>query len=226
LGVSWWAAPAVRVRASAARAFRVPTFTERYYSDPANLAREEVGPETAWASEGGMDVLIAPGWVVQATVFGRSDHDVIDWLRPTTADRWRTYNIRDVDTRGVELGVRKTLPRGAFLLAEYTVLDVDAAAVDQLSKYVLDYAPHAFVAAGSVPLLGRFNVAPRVEFRRRSRSTGSFDYVVVDTRIGRRIGRAFELFIDGTNLLDEHYQEVAGVNMPGAAMSVSLMIRP
>ena len=63
----------VRLRASAARAFRVPTFTERYYSDPANLARAEVGPETAWAGEGGADVFLPGDWVVQAVAFRRTD---------------------------------------------------------------------------------------------------------------------------------------------------------
>ena len=223
-GIGWWASSMLRLRASVGRAFRVPTFTERYYSDPANLAREEVGPETAWAGEGGADVLFAGGWILQATIFGRADEDVIDWLRPTTADRWRTYNIRDVDTRGVELGVRKTFKGGPIILAEYTALDVNAAAVNQLSKYVLDYAPHSFVAAAAIPLPARFSVAPRIEYRRRSRTTGTFDYVLLDARIGKRLNEQFELYVEGNNLLDESYQEIAGVAMPGATMMVSLAI--
>jgi len=225
VGVGWWPSSIVRLRASAGRAFRVPTFTERYYSDPANLARADVGPETAWAGEGGADVLVAPGWLVQATIFGRADDDVIDWLRPTTADRWQTYNVRDVNTRGVELGLRRTFAGGAFAFVEYTALDIDAAAVTQLSKYVLDYAPRSLAAAASIPLPDRFNVAPRLEYRRRSRSTGTFDYVLLDMRVSRSIGRGVDLFIDGANLFDRSYQEVAGVDMPGATMSVSVAIR-
>jgi outer membrane cobalamin receptor len=225
-GIGWWATSAVRLRASAGRAFRVPTFTERYYSDPANLAREDVGPETSWGGDGGVDLLIPGGWIVQATMFGRADEDVIDWLRPNTTVRWQTYNIRDVDTRGVELGVRKTFTSGSMVLAEYTALDVNAAAVDQLSKYVLDYAPHSFVAAAAIPLPAGFSAAPRVEYRRRSRTTGTFDYVLLDARVGKRIGRNFELFVEGANLLDETYQEIAGVAMPGATVAVSLAIRP
>jgi iron complex outermembrane receptor protein len=223
-GIGWWPSSTVRLRASAGRAFRVPTFTERYYSDPANLAREEVGPETAWAGEGGADVLIPGGWTVQATMFGRADKDVIDWLRPTALERWRTYNIRDVDTRGLELGVRKTFTRGPMIMAEYTALDVDAAEVNQLSKYVLDYAPHSFVGAAAIPLPGRFSIAPRVEYRHRSRTTGTSDYVLFDARIGKRIGRTFELFVEGSNLFDQSYQEIAGVAMPGATMAVSLAV--
>ena len=154
-GIGWWPADVVRLRASAAEAFRVPTFTERYYSDPANLARAEVGPETAWAGEGGADVFLRGGWMSQATMFGRADSDVIDWLRPTTADRWQTYNVRDVDTLGFEVGAQKTFAGGAFVSAQFTAVDLDAAAVTQLSKYVLDYAPHSFTAAGLVAAPGR-----------------------------------------------------------------------
>jgi iron complex outermembrane receptor protein len=223
-GVGWWPSSSVRLRASAARAFRVPTFTERYYSDPANLARAEVGPESAWAGEGGADLFVGEGWMVQATLFGRADEDVIDWLRATTADRWRTFNIRDVDTVGVELGARKTFAGGAFLQAHYTGLNLEAAAVNQLSKYVLDYAPHSFTAAASMPLAGGFQVAPRLEYRLRRRSSGEADYLLLDARVARRFNRVLELFVEGTNLFDVNYQEVAGVRMPGAAMTVSLAL--
>ncbi len=105
--------PACACAPRPARAFRVPTFTERYYQDPANWARPDVHPETAWAGDAGADLFFAGGFSASGTVFGRLEHDVIDWLRPTPADRWRTYNIRDVDTLGVELSVQKGAGRGA-----------------------------------------------------------------------------------------------------------------
>ena len=225
-GIGWWATDVVRLRASASRAFRVPTFTERYYSDPANLARAEVGPETAWAGEGGADVFLRHGWRLQATFFGRADSDVIDWLRPTVADRWQTYNVRDVDTLGFEIGAQKTFARGAFVSAQFTGVDLDAAEVTQLSKYVLDYAPRSFTAAGLLPLPGAFSVAPRIEYRRRSRPAGTSDYVLLDLRVSKRIRRFADLYVEGANLLDREYQEIAGVPMPGATAAVGLALRP
>jgi iron complex outermembrane receptor protein len=221
-GFGWWAAPAVRLRTSVGRAFRVPTFTERYYSDPANLARPDVGPEHAWAGEAGVDIFLDRGWRLDATLFGRNEDGVIDWLRPTVADRWRTYNVRDVRTAGIELGVRKEFPGGAFAEAHATLLDVEAADVDQLSKYVLDYAPRSVTAAAALPLPGRFQFAPRLEYRRRTRSSGTSDYVLLDARVGRPLRDRVELFVEGTNLFDVDYQEVGGVTMPGAAMTVGL----
>jgi iron complex outermembrane receptor protein len=230
-GLGWWVRPNLRLRTSAGRAFRVPTFTERYYSDRNHLARPEIGPERSWSGEGGADLFLASGWLLQATVFGRADRDVIDWLcadrtcgTAGATERWHTFNVRDVATKGVELGVRRTFTDGAFVLAQYTGFAVDAPDVEQMSKYLLDVAPRSFTAAGSVPLPAAFRVAPRVEYRRRSRAAGSSDYVIVDARVARRFGSQLELAVDATNILDAEYEEVPGVRMPGAAMSVSLAV--
>jgi iron complex outermembrane receptor protein len=229
-GIGWWPSRIVRLRASGGRAFRVPTFTERYYSDPANLAREEVGPETSWGGEGGADVFLGSRWLAQATFFGRRDEDVIDWLRPTAADRWRTYNVHHVRTVGVELNVRRTWPGGAFVQGGYTGINLDAATVSDLcgapaclSKYVLEYAPHAITAAALVPLPGGVHVAPRVEYKHRRRNASASDYAVLDLRVSRAFG-LYELRIDGTNLGDTRYEEIAGVAMPGRAATVSLAV--
>ncbi|MGH9256103.1 MAG: TonB-dependent receptor plug domain-containing protein [Vicinamibacterales bacterium] len=225
LGIGYWPVPAVRLRASTGRAFRVPTYTERFYSDPANWARADVGPETAWAGEGGADLFLSGGWMVSTTLFGRLDHDVIDWLRPTTAERWRTYNIRDVDTVGAEISARKTFRDGSFVQGGYTGLDVQAAAVTQLSKYVLDYAPHAVAVGASIALPGGVQIAPRLEYKHRTRSTGTADYALLDVRVSRRF-RTYEVRVEGTNLGDATYQEIVGVAMPGRAVSLSLAVRP
>jgi iron complex outermembrane receptor protein len=224
LGIGWWLTPAVRIRGSAGHAFRVPTFTERYYSDPANRARADTKPENSWSGEVGSDVTMPGGWVIQATLFGRADSDVIDWLRPTSADLWQTYNVRDVDTVGVELGVRRTFSSGAFLMAHYTALDVYAPSVDQQSKYALDYARQSVSAAGSLPLRGGFRVAPRVEYRQRYRLPAGEEYVLVDLRVARRFGSLVEIRFDATNIFDREYHEIAGVPMPGAAMTLSASI--
>jgi iron complex outermembrane receptor protein len=224
-GIGWYPSTRLRLRAAAARAFRVPTFTERFYEDPANWARPDVHAESAWAGDTGADLFLPNGVTTSATVFGRLENDVIDWLRPTSADRWRTYNIRDVDTVGVELTVRKMFASGLFAQAGYTGLDVRAAAVTQLSKYVLDYAPHSITAAAVIPLPGEIRLAPRVEYKHRTRSTGVADYTLVDARLGRRFG-VVELFVEGTNLLNTSYEEIAFVPMPGRAMAVSVAVVP
>jgi outer membrane cobalamin receptor len=222
-GIGWWATPAVRLRASAGRAFRVPTFTERYYSDPNHLARIEIGPETAWTGDGGVDVFFADDWWLRMTAFVRADQDVIDWQRPSASVRWQTYNVRNVDTLGMELAVRRDLRGGGFVQVGYTGQDVSAAEVTQLSKYVQDYAPHVLSLASIVPLLAGLSVAPLLEFKHRTRSGVTSDDVVLDLRVSRDFG-AYEIRVDGTNLFDTAYQEIRGVDMPGAAVAVSIAL--
>ena len=223
LGVGWWTSSRTRIRASAGRSFRVPTFTERYYSDPANWARPDLRAETAWAAESGVDLFLGNDWMITGTVFGRLDQDAIDWLRASTAERWRTYNIRDVDTVGVEFSVRRAFTDDMFVQADYTGLSVHAAAVTQLSKYVLDFAPHTATVTAAVPLPGRASVAPRVEYKRRRRSAGSGEYVLLDVRVSRRFG-PYELQAEGTNLFNTAYQEIVGVAMPGRAATLSMVV--
>ncbi|NIQ58320.1 MAG: TonB-dependent receptor, partial [Gammaproteobacteria bacterium] len=43
-----------RLRAAAGRSFRTPTWTERYYRDPANIGRPDLAPERAWSAEAGL----------------------------------------------------------------------------------------------------------------------------------------------------------------------------
>ncbi len=230
-GVSWWGTPRLRVRASGGHAFRVPTFTERYYSDRNHLARPDVGPERSWAGEGGVDIFPGTNWLVQLTGFARSDHDVIDWLcsdrscgTPAATDRWHTYNVRNVDTTGAEVSVRRTFANGAFAQAGYTGLVVKAPEITQLSKYVLDYTPRSLAAAGLLTLGAGIRLAPRIEARRRVQTTGTSNYLLLDTRVSRRFGETYELAVDGTNLFDVEYQEVVGVPMPGAAVMVQLRV--
>lgn len=230
VGVSWWPVARVRVRASGGRSFRAPTFTERFYRDPANQARAEVGPEHSWGGDGGVDVFIAGGWLLQAGGFARQDEDVIDWLRPTPADIWRTFNVHHARAQGAELSLRRTWTNGSFVQGGYTRTDVSTTTLSTLcgaptclSKYVLDYAPHVLVAAALIKAPGDIRIAPRFEFKHRRRNTLVTDYAVVDVRVSRAFG-AYELRVEGTNLTDEVYQEIAGVAMPGRAATVTLAI--
>jgi iron complex outermembrane receptor protein len=223
LGIGWWFSPSVRVRASAGRAFRVPSFTERYYSDPNHLARAEIVPETAWTGEAGVDVFLSDDLWLRMTVFGRADQNVIDWQRPFNGVRWQTYNVRDVDTLGIEITARRELARGVFVQAGYTGQKVNAAEIKQLSKYVLDYAPHVISVASVVSLPVGLDVAPLVEYKHRNRSGVTKNDVVLNLRVSRDFG-TYQIRVDGTNLFDTEYQEIAGVAMPGAAIALSVAL--
>jgi outer membrane receptor protein involved in Fe transport len=55
-------------------------------------------------------------------------------------------------------------------------------------------------------------------------AVSSQDYVLLDTRVGVRLSPRLELLVDGSNLFDVEYQEVAGVAMPGAKVAAMLVV--
>lgn len=198
----------LRVRVSAGRAFRVPTFTERYYRDPAHTAVAALAPERAWGYEGGLDLTLGP-WLAAVTPFVRRETDVIDWVRSTTAEPWQTANIRAVRTRGLEAGLTRTW-RGGTTRAEYTWIDAEAPTLTGLSKYVADYARHSVAVSATFSLPGNASAGFRSDCRRKVDGRA---YCGVDARVGRAF-RGLELFVEAANLFDVRYQEVVGVDMP------------
>lgn len=219
VSVGGWLASDLRLRASAARAFRIPTYTELYYRDPAHLARAELRPERGWSLDAGVD-WTRDGWLVSLSPYRRWDEDVIDWVKALPADLWRTTNVRDVTTTGIEASVARRW-RGAIARGFVTAQDVDAPALDQLSKYVLDYTRRSAGASVAVPVHSGVRIATTVDYRRRHDRQA---YTLVELRVSRAV-RNMDLYVDATNLLNETYTEVAGVRMPGRWATVGAVIK-
>jgi iron complex outermembrane receptor protein len=221
LAASLWSSSRLKFRASAGRVFRVPTFTELYYRDPNHQATGELDPEKAWATDAGVDVFLAEPWTASFTVFGRWEDNVIDWVRPSTAERWHTTNIRQVDTRGVEASLRRRFGTHGEAGLQYTRQRQNSDALNLLSKYALDYATQSLAASG-VARAGGWTAGPRIEFKHR---VDGREYWLVEARLGRRLTAGWEAYVDGLNLLDTTYQEIVGVAMPGRAIRVGLRTR-
>jgi outer membrane cobalamin receptor len=219
LSISAAVSDRVRLRTSVARAFRIPTFTERFYTDPAHQASDNLRPERGWSADAGLD-LVAGEWTFGVSPFTRWDDDVIDWVRASAAERWRTTNVHDVTTRGLEFTATRRWA-AALLRAHYTALDVDAAQVETLSKYVLEYARHSAGLAITVPSVWRSRIAMTADARDR---VDGQQYVLLGVRLTRPVGPV-EAWVEGANLLDESYREIAGVPMPGRTWSVGFRIR-
>lgn len=209
----------LRLRSSVARAFRVPTFTELYYHDPANLGTPDLKAEYGWSLDGGIE-WIEGGWTLGATPFVRWDHEVIDWVRSSPAALWRSTNLRDVTSQGVELSVQRHWSN-ALVRGHVSLLDVDAPAINTLSKYVLEYAKQSVGVMVSTPFGRGIQGAVTIDYRHRADGQ---KYTLLGAKAGYTIKRA-ELFVDGTNLLNETYHEIAGVSMPGRWMTVGVTIR-
>ncbi len=98
---------------------------------------------------------------------------------------------------------------------------MDAPTLPIQSRYVLEYARHQAGVSVAVPLGAGFRGALNIDHRLRRDGQS---YQLVSARVGRPFGRV-ELSIEGSNLGNEQYQEVAGVAMPGRWMTAGVTVR-
>ncbi len=105
VSAGYWLSQRFKLRAGASRAFRLPTYTDLYYHDPANIGSPFLRPEKAWSYEGGLDWNSAGRVRGDLTVFNRRERDVIDYVRNNPTDIWRATNFQSLQFTGVEASV-------------------------------------------------------------------------------------------------------------------------
>jgi iron complex outermembrane receptor protein len=205
-----WLSPRLKLRASASRAFRIPTYTDLYYHDPANLGSPTLRPERAWTYEGGLDWMPSNRVRAEVTVFQRRERDGIDFYRGSPTDIWRALNIQNLNFTGVEAGLRV---KGLDL--RYTAL---RGRQDTLSagytKYTFNYPTQSAVAAWESDIRRAVVVRTRVgAINRRARDP----YAVWDLNAAVTRGRVHP-FVQLANVTSTSYQEILGVAMPGRSI--------
>jgi iron complex outermembrane receptor protein len=209
-----WLSSSWKLRAGVSRAFRIPTYTDLYYQDPANFGSPDLKPETAWTYEAGADWRRGDWMRCSATVFQRRESNDIDYVRRSTADPWQAMNIARLTFTGVEASIAIVPKRGQQITVSYAALSGAREALDGLlSKYIFNYPSHSGVVAWQGGYRGLLARARLGVLNRLARPP----YALVDAYAGYEKGRLHP-FVRLTNLGDTRYQEIAGVAMPGRAV--------
>jgi iron complex outermembrane receptor protein len=201
-----WLSSKVKLRASASRAFRVPSYTDLYYSDPANLGNPNLRPERAWNYECGVDWAPAARVRATLTVFERRERDGIDFYRNSPTDLWRALNIDSLDFTGAEAALHVA----AFDFRYTALRGVQDTIPTAATRYTFNYPAQSGVVAWQRAL-------PGIAFRTR---VGVLDrrardpYALWDLYAARASGK-LRPFVQVSNVTSASYQETQGVQMPG-----------
>ena len=200
-----WISPKWRLRGGSNHAFRLPSFTDLYYHDPANQGSPNLQPERSWSHEGAIEWRPSTHVLAQATVFTRLESGVIDYVRATPTDIWRATNFHHVHATGVEASVQ-----AKEVTVSYAALQLSASnPIDLNSKYQANYPVHnaSVRYAKAMPyLLFTTHVSAIARIGRPA-------YALWDVSAARRTGN-IRPYVRLTNITSTEYQEIAGVNMP------------
>ena len=219
-----WLSQHFKLRASASRAFRVPSYTDLYYHDPANIGSPNLRPERAWTYEGGLDWNPAGKLRGDFTVFQRRERDGIDFVRASPDDIWRALNIQNLNFTGVEASLRYSPARAQIIDFRYTGLrgSQDTLPIES-TKYTFNYPVHSGVVAWQASLPGSLLFRTRIGvLDRRARDP----YALWDVYAASSRGRVHP-FLQLSNVTGTSYQEILGVAMPGRTIigGVELLVR-
>jgi outer membrane cobalamin receptor len=250
LSVSWMVRPmgtggraSTRLKANAGTGIRPPDAFEIAFTDNPGLK-----PERSRSLDVGVEQVLARGRVVvEATWFANRYDDLIVAVGPAFADasRYRTDNISNARSRGLEVAGAVRWPAGLALRAGYTHLRTEILAVDRgsaapppfsVGQPLLRRPRHqGFVDATVVRdrVDGFFRVALRGEVLDVDPSFGAFGgtltapgFTTADAGITwRPFARArHALFARITNLFDRTYEEAFGFPSPGRAAVVGVRL--
>ncbi|WP_299120719.1 TonB-dependent receptor [uncultured Winogradskyella sp.] len=194
--------------------YRIPTYTDLYYSDPRTSGNPDLEPEEAFAQELGIKY-ITPKFRASIAVFNRDAKNLIDYIRPNTTETvFTATNITEVNTKGLEFDAAYNFKINNFtqtLAFGYANLDDNILEQNEdLSRYSLNSLKHQYTTRFSTQLFK--NMRQNIVYKYAERTTGQ-TYNVWDASLIYRL-KQMELTITASNIFDADYIESGFTPMP------------
>jgi vitamin B12 transporter len=222
----WEASPSIglsylwrrhRLFASAARAYRAPSFTEFYYEDTRNRGNPDLAAESGWSYESGIETGLVGGARLRSSVFARFENNLVDYVRDDPDSLWQATNLGEMRSVGIQLHGERNWGTRFKPQIDYMWVDKEQTlAPGTFSKYVFTHPTHQLTVRVDHAVVAGVSAGWQVQMKQRS---GQDDYTLVDLVLSRSFGIGRSL-LRVQNLTDQRYEAVGGVPMPGRWLSL------
>ncbi len=207
-------------------AYRLPTFTDLYYTSATQLGNADLKPEQAVTAE--TDLRWRKGaFSARAGVFYRYGFRIIDWVRSSGEELWQAQNLTRLHTVGAEASFAYTpdIPYLRRVSLDYTYLFVSKSVGAFHSLYATDYLRNSLslsIDHGIYRSLGAcwdfiLNDRAGTYLDEQSVETRYKPYVLCNLRLYWSRPR-YELFVTASNLFNIKYFDLG--NLPQAGIWV------
>lgn len=202
-----------RIYGNAGYTYRIPTYTDLYYSDPVTIGNENLDPEEALSGELG-GKYFSPKFNASFALFYKDSHNLIDYVKDNEADPFVAENLRDLYSKGFEVNGTYNFNINGLkqsLSASYTFLEDEVGRLNlEYSKYSINSLKHHFTSRLSSLFTKNLNVNIIYKYAER---TEGLCYNVWDASAIWQVNR-FELSITANNIFDADYIESGIIPMP------------
>ena len=205
------------------KTYRIPTYTDLYYSDRTTVGNENLNPESATSTEFGLKYNTS-NFKFSTALFNRNAKNIIDYVKQNEDDLWKAVNIGSLSTSGFEVDMSYrfkssySLSNDNSISIGYTNIKDDNYVSDiNFSKYSLNSLKHHFISKFNLNYIKNINHSIIYKYAERSDQS---NYSVLDSKIRYKKG----VFIYVNNILDEIYSETNLVPMPGRSFLIGYSI--
>jgi iron complex outermembrane receptor protein len=230
----------LKLRASGGYGYRIPTYTDSYYSDPVTHGNPNLKPESAWSGDGGVDWAPSSRLTLSATGFYSRQHDAIDYVRAASLPNalvptwcpvniWCAVNLSGLHFAGVESSATWMPAKGQEVKVAWTGLIGAQPPLKGLqSEYALNYPVQNLHAIWTSALGHAVTVTNSVALAKPYQQTGitpwnTKAYPVWNAALTHDSGK-IRPYLRLGNLSNTGYQEIRGVVMPGRSITGGVSI--
>jgi outer membrane cobalamin receptor len=212
LATSYTLTSTLLLRASAGHGFRLPTYTDLYYSQPGVEGNPNLKPESSWSYESGLDWSPSGGRLTLTTTgFRLQQKDSIDYSKYSLAASYQATNVSNLNLTGAETALHLRLTGNQQLEFAYTAIRAAAPPAGLISEYAYNYAAQSALFSWTGQFFGQLSAHTQVVVVQR---TGHTAYPLWDTSLARSTGR-IRPYLRLLNLSNTGYQEIPDVPMQG-----------
>ena len=212
-----------KIYSNIGKTYRIPTYTDLYYSDRTTVGNENLNPESATSTELGLKYN-SSNFKFSAALFNRSAKNIIDYVKSSENDLWKAENIGSLTTKGYEFDISYSF-KSSYDLSNvnsisigYTNISDDNYVTDiNFSKYSLNSLKHHLISKLNLKYIKNINHSIVYKYAERSDKS---NYSVLDSKIMYKKG----LYVYINNILDEIYSETNLVPMPGRSFLVGFNV--
>lgn len=203
-----------RTYANVGKTYRIPTYTDLYYSDFTTSGNEDLKQEEALSEEIGI-VFTKNKFDFTAAFFNRDAKNLIDYTKEQETDVvYQANNIHEINTKGFELASNYNYSWFSFaqrINLGYTFIEDDIKSIDAAtSRYTINSLNHQFTAQWNSQFFKNFTQT--ISYRYVERTSGD-SYAIVDANVIMRM-KAFEFSVAANNIFNVEYSESNLVPMP------------
>lgn len=213
-----------RVYGNIGSTYRIPTYTDLYYSDRTTLGNENLKPESAVAAELGLRYTNST-FSFNAAYFTRNSENLIDYVKDAEEALWEANNIQEVTTSGFELETTINYPlfdQNQSLRVGYTYIDDDVQGVTEyeFSRYSINSLKNHFTLRSFNQWSG--TVSSGFVLKVAERTQGD-PYTVFDANAQwTSPNNSIRITLLLNNIFDEVYTETNLVPMPERNGSIGI----